>query len=182
MTEIEFEGLLQSAFKDSNNVPDEINQKLKKKLYKKSKYKRILKSIPVSVAACLVIGIAAASVILNGDKDNTDDIMYKPIAVNEKIRANIIPENKGMGAVEESVAFDSVLIGNDIENLMSVSDKVKEYMLANPDYEFYDGFDGLSGNERYYYEESGELVVIFDAGTIAPEEHGEIFINVGIIK
>ncbi len=185
MTEIEFEGLLQSAFKDSGNVPDEINQRLKKKLYKKLKYKRILKSIPASMAACLVIGIAVASVMLNGGKDNTEDIMHKPIAVNEKIRTTIIPENREMGAVEESIAFDNALIGsidNDIEKLMSITDKVKEYMIANPYYEFYDGFEGLSGNERCYYEESGELVVIFDEGTIAPKEHGEIFINVGIIK
>ena len=138
------------------------------------------------MAACLVIGIAVASVMLNDGKDNTDDIIYKPIAVNERIKTTDIAEkNMKMGAVEESIAFDNALIGsvdNDIEKLMSITDKVKEYMIDNPDYEFYYGFEGLSGNERCYYEESGELVVIFDAGTIAPKEHGEIFINVGIIK
>ena len=182
MTEIEFEGLLQSAMNDNSAVPEEINQRLRRKL----RHKRILKSVPVSAAACLVIAVTAASVMFNGGKDNTDDLMYKPIAVNDKIKTTVVEEkNMARATVEKGIAFDDALIesiDNDTDKLMRITDKVKEYMLLNPDYEFYDGFEGLSGGERCYYEESGELVLIFDAGTVAPEEHGEIFINVGVIK
>lgn len=182
MTEFEFEGLLQSAIRDSKNVPDEINQRLKQRLYKKSRYKRILKSVPVSMAACVVIGVIVASVMFNQTPNDNSDIISNPMAVNEKIATtDIAVKNMARSSIEESIAFDNMLI-KDIDNVVIVAEKVKEYMKDNPDYEFYDEFKGLSGNERCYFEESGELVVIFDAGAIAPKEHGEIFINVGIIE
>ena len=181
MTEIEFEGLLQSAFKNNSDVPDEINQKLKKKLYKKLKYKRILKSIPVSVAACFVIGIAVASVMFNSGENKIGDI--NPIVVNDTQEA--VKMNMARGAAKESLDINNTLLealDNKVEKVMKVTSEVKKYIADNPDYDFYDGFVGLSGNEKCYYEESGELVVIFDSGSIAPEEHGEIFINVGIVE
>ncbi len=182
MTEFEFEGLLQSAIRDSKNVPDEINQRLKQKLYKKSRYKRILKSVPISMAACVVIGVIVASVMFNNTPNDTNDIISKPMAVNEKMATtDFALKNMARNSIEESIAFDNMLI-KDIDNVVLVAKKVKEYMEDNPDYEFYEDFKGLSGNERCYFEESGELVVIFDAGVIAPKEHGEIFINVGIIE
>lgn len=182
MTELEFEGLLQSAVGGSKNVPDEINQRLKRKLYNKSRYKRILKSVPVSMAACMILGVVVASVMFNQTPNDNSDIISKPMAVNERIATtDIAVKNQERSPIEKSIAFDSMSTKN-IENVQLVADKVKEYMEANPDYEFYDSFNGLSGNERCYIEESGELVVIFDAGTVAPKEHGEIYINVGIIE
>ena len=71
--------------KDESEVPFKTNEKLKKKLNTKSKYKRILKSVPVSAVACLVIGAVVTSVMLNDGTNNADDISYIPIAVNEKI-------------------------------------------------------------------------------------------------
>ncbi len=183
MTEIEFESLLQLAFRDSKNVPDEINQKLKKKLYKKSRYKRILKSVPISAAACLVIGGVVASVMFNVGGNSNNDMISKPITANET--QNAVTMEMARGAIEENKSIDCILIDsldNNIEKLMTVSESVKSYMEDNSQYAFYEDFKGLSGNERCYFEESGELVVIFDAGTVAPEEHGEIFINVGIIE
>ena len=182
MTEFEFEGLLQSAIRDSKNVPDEINQRLKQKIYKKSIYKRIIKSVPVSMAACVAVGVMVVAVISNRTPNNNSDIISKPMAVNERIATtDIAPNNLARNSVEESVAFDSMST-KDIGNAHLVNERVKEYMNDNPDYGFYKDFNGISGDERYYLEESGELVIIFDAGDIAPEEHGEIFINVGIIE
>ena len=185
LTELEFEDLLSFAMKDESEVPLKTNDKLKKKINAKLRYKRIMKAVPAS-AACVVIGVVLTSVMLNDGGNNVNDVVHKPIAANEKIITTDLSErNIARGTVEESKTINNTLIeclDNDIEKMMTVTARVKEYMQNNPQYAFYDDFKGLSGNESCLNEESGELVVIFDAGTVAPKEHGEIFINVGIIK
>ena len=186
LTEFEFEDLLSLAMKDGSEVPLKTNDKLMKKINVKIRNKRIMKAIPASVAACMVIGVVLTSVMLNNGGKNVNGIIYEPIAVNEKIKTTDISEkNMTRATVEGSKTINNTLIDcldNDIEKIMTVTARVKEYMQNNPQYAFYDEFKGLSGNESCLKEVSGELVVILDAGTVAPKEHGDIFINVGIIK
>lgn len=182
LTELEFENLLQSSFKDEMNVPDEINQRLMKKIHQKSRYKRILKSVPLSAAACLLVGVMIVSVISNEGGRKTSDEFYQPIAVNEKMYA--VTMDLARGEVQKSRSIDNTLaefLNNDVEKLMIVSQKIKDHMKNESEFEYFEDFLGISGNERYYITDLGELVVIFDAGVVAPEEHGKIYINIGVI-
>lgn len=182
LTELEFENLLQSSFKDEINVPDELNQRLMKKIYQKSRYKSILKSVPLSAAACLVVGVMIASVVSNDGGKKTSNEFYQPIAVNDKMYA--VTMDLARGAVQESKPIENTLIeflNNDVEKLMIVSQKIKDHMKNDSEFGYFDDFQGISGNERYYITDLGELVVIFEQGVVAPEEHGEIYINIGVI-
>ena len=181
LTELEFENLLQLSFKDEANVPDELNQRLMKKIYQKSRYKRILKSVPLSAAACLIVGVMVVSVISNNG-NKTSDEFYQPIAVNETNYA--VTMDLAREEAQKSIPIDNRLVeylNNDVEKLMLISQKIKDHMKNESEFEYFDDFKGISGNERYYVTDLGELVVIFDAGVVAPEEHGEIYINVGDI-
>ena len=153
-----------------------------KKIYQKSRYKRILKSVPLSTAACLIVGVMIVSVISNNNGNKTSDEFYQPIAVNETNYA--VTMDLAREEVQKSSPIDNRLVeylNNDVEKLMLVSQKIKNHMKNESEFEYFDDFKGISGNERYYITDLGELVVIFDAGVVAPEEHGEIYINVGVI-
>ncbi len=271
LTEFEFDNLLNSAMKIDENIPYGINDKLKKKINSKYRYKKMIKSIPVSAAACLVAGVVLTSVMYNnqniydipkGISNVPDDngivissVIEEDIKVpleNEKIVPKVSQntnvdlsddtaktksnetinfvlksaEQEGVTPGKTSVAeselavFDgdemqvtdpvsesyaqelpedsleystrampevknislAEYLANDQALITLVSQKIKEQMLYDSEFGYFEDFSMISGNERYYLTEQNELVIIFDAGTIAPTDHGEMYFNVGVVK
>lgn len=63
----------------------------------------------------------------------------------------------------------------------TIDERVTEQIANLPHAEEYT-FSGISGNESFSLNEENALTVNFDAGTIAPEEHGDQFFTVGTVE
>lgn len=98
LTEFEFEELLSSAMKDESEVPFKTNDRLMKKLNAKLRYKRIIKAVPASAAACLVIGVVLTSVMYN----NQEVYELKGDEVNQGLVIGTI-EEKNVTTAQEIV-------------------------------------------------------------------------------
>lgn len=120
-------------------------------------------------------GIAVAQI------DSMELYEDEPLPVSEEpvsmSRGRMIKED---ATQERSLSLIQYL-ANDEQKLSIVSQIIKEQMVNNEDIDYYDTFSSVSGNERYDVTEENELVVIFDAGVVAPEEFGEQAFNVGVI-
>lgn len=73
-------------------------------------------------------------------------------------------------------------LGNDNELINSISQNIKKQIENDNEREYYKDFSLINGNEDYYINENGELIVIFETGQIASEDYGAISFNVGIIN
>ena len=98
LTEFEFEDLLSLAMKDNGEVPLKTNEKLKKKLDAKLRYKRIIKVVPSSLAACLVVGVVLVSVVHNNQElydfkvDDTNQFQNQGVVIKDSQEKNVISE------------------------------------------------------------------------------------------
>ncbi len=189
----EFDELMKSLI-DENEVPDELNLKLKKKINNKYKLNKIRKSIPTSLAACLVVGVVLTSVMHN-NQEIVGEKNAKQAGGARNISADTAQIEAYSGAETRDVyeeaklkqsKFERATLSDYLENnqdlIKNVSEKVKEKMSADETIIYFDNFTSITGNEYFYLTEENELVIIFEPGVVAKEENGEIYFNVGIIK
>lgn len=73
-------------------------------------------------------------------------------------------------------------LGNDSELIECVSESISRQIKEDSEGKYNKYFSVISGDEDYYINENGELVVIFEAGRLAPEDYGTISFNVGVIN
>ena len=127
LTEFEFEDILKNAMKAEDEDINALNITLKKKINSKYKYKKLLKSIPVSAVACVMVGFVITSVIYNNKNlkefpDNSD-IVSKPQVtkvseINEPINSNnVVQSEKNTKKVSPKVKDNSNNVKNISENI-----------------------------------------------------------------
>ncbi len=118
---------------------------------------------------------------------NNEGIAVAQVEPNEGIAVAQAEPNEGIAVVQTELIDESEdmslieYLENDEEKILLVSERIKEQMSADEEIDYYKEFESIVGDEEYYLTDECELVIIFDEGEIAPEEHGKLYFNVGII-
>lgn len=85
-----------------------------------------------------------------------------------------------MKRVMPSPTFDT-LFNEDYDYTAVISGKI-EKLIAKLPYSQDVSFTGITGDEQIMLDGENVLTVVFAAGTIAPEEHGDLFFTVGTVQ
>lgn len=109
-----------------------------------------------------------------------NEVQEQAAACAEAVQ-NDVSAYAGSGRSVKTITIIDYL-GNDEELIASISQNIKNQIENDNEREYYEDFSLINGNEDYYIDENGELIVIFEAGQIASEDYGTISFNVGIIN